>query len=116
MVVYPVILNPSFAILETNFITCKTKTTLYENILRTIIVIVTIVGGILSIGDFQKFMALAGSIICTPVSIMFPPLFHFKLYKGIQPAWRSFLDIAVLITGVVVALLILIFTLIPKSD
>ena len=109
---YPVVLNPAFKILESHFIQCVSHTYIYQNILRTFLVIVTVVVGVLSIGNFDTMLSLVGCAVCTPIALILPTLFHYQLYKGKQSSFRSFIDLFISILGTVLALVILIFTLI----
>ena len=77
-------LNPAFNIFESHFIRCETYSTLYQNIFRTLIVILTVVIGILSIGRFDDMLSLVGCAVCTPIALIFPSLFHFQIFKNIQ--------------------------------
>jgi len=116
IVVYPVQLNPAFRILEVNMLTCKDGKTAYTNVLRTVIVILTIAIGIASIGGFANLMALAGCVVCTPIALILPSLFHYKLFREKQSSFRSFIDIAVTFLGISLSLTILLFTVIADDD
>jgi amino acid permease len=112
IVVYPVVLNPAFRILEFHFIKCQQNAILWQNILRTSLVFITVVVGVLSIGKFDNLLSLVGCAVCTPIALIFPSLFHYKLYKDKQGWLRTFLDLFITIIGVLTSLIILIFTLI----
>ena len=112
IVVYPVQLNPAFVIFERNFIQCKNGKTSYENILRTSIVILTIGIGIASIGGFANLMALAACAVCTPIALIFPSFFHYKLFRSKQSTCRSIVDLFISFVGITLSLTILVFTFI----
>jgi proton-coupled amino acid transporter len=121
LTVYPVTLYPAFVILKNIFFkkndnniskTDCITTTIYENFLRTFIVIITITIGVYSIGRFDTLLALCGCAICTPVALILPSIFHFLLFKNNQSSFRNFLDITVAILGCSLSLSVLIFTII----
>lgn len=116
LIVYPVTLFPSFKILENNLFKSVApetfKRTCLENILRTVIVIITIVIGILSINRFDTVLALAGCAIMTPIAFIFPSFFHYRLYRKTQSTCRNILDLSITIFGILMSLTILVFTLI----
>lgn len=111
LVVYPVQLNPAFRILEHYFIKCEKNKLTYENMLRTTILLITVVIGIASIDKFANMMALAGCAVCTPVALIFPTLFHYRLFKEKQSKIRSFFDVSIFVIGIGLSLTILVFTL-----
>ena len=57
------------------------KTYMLENLLRSFIVLFTIIVGVLSIGRFDTLLALAGCGICTPIALIFPSIFHYLLFN-----------------------------------
>jgi proton-coupled amino acid transporter len=123
LVVYPVTLFPAFRIIEnlifkdikmiqdTSMFSCN-KTSNIQNLIRTGIVSITIVIGVLSINKFDQLLALAGSGIMTPIALILPSLFHYSLYKHKQPKFRSILDLTVAVTGIIFSLVVLVFTFI----
>ena len=112
IVVYPVQLYPAVKIFDNNFVKCKKNKILYGNIIRTIVVIITIVIGIASINKFANLMALAGCAVCTPIALIFPAIFHYKLFHKKQSYLRSIVDIFITFLGIGLSLTILIFTFI----
>jgi amino acid permease len=112
IVVYPVVLNPAFKILEFHFIKCQQNTILWQNILRTSLVFITVLVGVLSIGKFDNLLSIVGCAVCTPIALILPSLFHYKLFRYKQGWFRTFLDIFITIIGVLTSLIILVFTLI----
>jgi amino acid permease len=115
LVVYPNTLYPAFKILEFHlFKKVRRNSVKYflENLLRTTIVVSTVVVGVYSINRFDTLLALAGCSIMTPISLILPPLFHYKLFKTKQSSFRNFLDIFVTLIGCSLSITILIFTLI----
>ena len=112
LVVYPVQLNPAYRIFENNLIKSEENKILYGNIIRTSILILTIVIGISSIDKFATLMALAGCAVCTPIALILPTLFHFKLFNYKQSLLRSIIDILISVIGIGLSLTILVFTFI----
>lgn len=110
IVVYPVQLNPAFKIFEQNIIKCVNYKTTFENILRTTVLLLTVIIGIASIDKFANLMALAGCAVCTPIALIFPTIFHYKIFKGKQSCFRSFCDISITVLGIGLSLTILVFT------
>ncbi len=110
LVVYPVQLNPAYRIFDQYFIKCVNHKTFYENLMRTTILLITVIIGIASIDKFANLMALAGCAVCTPVALIFPTLFHYKLFKEKQSTLRSILDISISLAGIGLSLTILVFT------
>jgi len=49
--------------------------------------------------DFEKFVSLVGGFVATPLGIVFPPLFHYKLLA--KTFWAKALDLFIIICGVV---------------
>ncbi len=68
--------------------------------------------GIISIGKFENVIALAGSAISTPIALIFPTIFHYKLYKDKQSYFRSCVDLFITIFGMGLSITILTFTII----
>jgi amino acid permease len=114
IVVYPAVLNPAFTILENNiFGKIQTRAQdIKSKIMRSLIVLFTVVVGILSIGGFANLLSLLGCAICTPIALIFPTIFHWKLYKDKQPKWRNILDLSITAFGTLMALTVLVFTLV----
>jgi len=111
IVVFPVQLYPAFQILERFIIKCNYGKTLYENILRTTIVLGIIIIGIFSINRFADLMSLAGCAVCMPIALIFPSIFHFQLYKEEQGTFRNVVDILICIIGLGLSCTILTFTI-----
>jgi amino acid permease len=118
-VVYPVVLNPAFTIIESGAWgeINNRKKLIKSRILRTLIVAFTVIVGILSIGKFATMLSLVGCAVCTPIALIFPTIFHWKLYKDTQPKWRNILDLSITVFGTTMALTVLVFTFIsPNHD
>jgi len=81
-----------------------------DNLMRVVIVSGTITVGILSIGQFDILLALVGSGICCPISLILPTLFHYKIFKDEQSGLRSAFDIFVSLLGTGTSLTVLIVT------
>jgi amino acid permease len=75
-------------------------------------VIVTIVVGVTSINKFDTLMSLCGSVVCTPLAMIIPPILHYKLLNKKQSKFRNILDILVCIAGTLIAVSVLTMTLI----
>ncbi len=112
IIVYPITLYPGFKIFEKIFITCKQNEKIYQNILRVTIVTITIVIGVTSINKFEVLMALCGSVVCTPLAIIIPPIMHYRLLNKKQSKLRNIIDICVAIIGTGISITVLVFTLI----
>lgn len=110
---YPVVLYPSFTIINEFFlknIQSETKKYWLDTLIRIFIVIGTIIVGILSIGRFDTLLALVGSGVCCPIALIFPTLFHFQLFKNEQGGLKNFSDLFVCISGIIISITVLIFT------
>lgn len=81
-----------------------------DNLIRITIVFGTVTVGIFSIGKFDTLLALVGSGICCPISLIFPTLFHYKLFKEEQSSFRNAFDIFISLLGTGISLTVLIFT------
>jgi amino acid permease len=112
LVVYPVIINPSFKILENKLIKCENNRNLWTNVLRIFIVAFTILMGIVSIGKFDKILSLVGSGVSTPIALILPSLFHYRLYREKQGLFRNIMDLTIACVGFVVVFAVFIFTLV----
>jgi proton-coupled amino acid transporter len=107
VVVYPVMLYPAFKIFEFHFF----KKIFQQNIFRTVVALSTIGIGIGSIGNFDSLLAIVGSVLCTPLAVIFPALFHWILFKETQSVKRSFLDIIVFMLGCSISVIVFTFTI-----
>jgi len=113
LIVYPVVLYPSFKIIASYLLkNVENKNAKYwwENLLRLIIVIGTITVGILSIGKFDTLLSVIGSGVCCPISLIFPTLFHYSLFKNEQGKFWNCLDLFISVLGTLISLTVLIFT------
>jgi hypothetical protein len=111
IIVYPVTLFPAFQILEGKLLLCDIMKDIWQKYIRSVIVIVTIIVGILSIGSFANMLALVGSGICTPIGLVLPSLFHFLIFKSKQSYLRSIIDLTVSLIGVILIIVIALFTI-----
>ena len=141
IIVYPVVLYPSFQILTRIFCTSgdpilsskeikdphntnensnqvapqqrmSLKRLIMENSMRIIIVCGTIAVGVLSINKFDTMISLVGCGICTPIAFIFPSIFHYLLFKDKQSKTRNIMDILATCLGITISIVVLIFTLI----
>ena len=112
IIVYPITLYPAFKIFEKSFLTCKKNEKLYFNVIRIVIVIITIIVGVTSINRFDVLMALCGSVVCTPLAMIIPPIFHYRLLNKKQSRIRNIIDILVAVLGTGISITVLVFTLI----
>lgn len=116
MIVYPVTLYPGFLILNRTIMgNSKNKSLKYhfDTFLRIIVVIITVLIGIYSIGRFDTLLAIVGSAACCPISLIFPTLFHYMIFKNEQNFIRSFFDLFIFLLGIILSLAVLFFTLFP---
>jgi amino acid permease len=67
--------------------------------------------GIMSIGKFEKFIALVGSGISTPIALILPSLFHYRLFKDKQSRLRNIMDLTIAALGFATVFTVSIFTL-----
>jgi proton-coupled amino acid transporter len=81
-----------------------------ENILRVMIVTLTVVVGVFSINRFDTLLALAGCAVCTPIALIFPSVFHFLLFKSSQSKFRNCVDLSIAFLGISLSLTVLTFT------
>jgi proton-coupled amino acid transporter len=130
LIVYPVQLFPAFIILENIFFKSgksdklkrmssvdnlqakPVKGTLSENLLRVVIVLITVSIGVYSIKRFDTMLSLVGCGICTPVALILPSIFHYRLFKSTQSRMRNFFDLSCAILGITLSLTVLVFTVI----
>jgi proton-coupled amino acid transporter len=119
LIVYPVQLNPAFVILENMFFEKlkereekTSKRITIENMMRIVIVTSALAIGIYSINKFDTMLSLVGCVVCTPLALIFPSFFHYKLLKDKQTTFRNFADITICILGIILSITVLIFTII----
>jgi amino acid permease len=87
----------------------------FDTIMRIFIVILSILIGIFSIGRFDTLLALVGGVVLCPISLIFPTLFHFLIFKKEQSVIRSFFDLLIFGFGIILSLTVLVFTIFPIS-
>ncbi|XP_013395814.1 amino acid transporter AVT3B isoform X1 [Lingula anatina] len=97
---YPVMMFPVMNILEKRFLP-KAKEKLWQgNLLR--LFVVTLTGLIvLAIPNFANLMALVGASCCTLLAFILPGLFHLQIFKGSITRWQKFVDIFLIVLGIV---------------
>jgi proton-coupled amino acid transporter len=113
-----VALYPSFLILNRTFIKKSSNNIIkynFDTIIRIFIVIISIFIGIFSIGRFDTLLALVGGVVLCPISLIFPTLFHFLIFKKDQSIIRSFFDLFIFSFGIILSLTVLVFTIFPIS-
>ncbi|KAL3231201.1 Vacuolar amino acid transporter 3 [Nakaseomyces bracarensis] len=54
--------------------------------------------------DLDKFVSLVGSFACVPLIYIYPPMLHYKAFKGIVKPFHLWLDILLLSIGIIVML------------
>jgi amino acid permease len=52
-----------------------------------------------AVPDFDRVMAIMGSALCCPISILLPALFHLRLLRGQLSLVATCLDYVILVTG-----------------
>jgi solute carrier family 36 (proton-coupled amino acid transporter) len=96
---FPLMMNPVYEIVERRF--CNSKYCLW---LRWLLVLVVSLVAFL-VPNFADFLSLVGSSVCVILSFVFPALFHFLVFKD-ELGWRCLvLDGAIMVFGIVVAVL-----------
>jgi len=111
IVVYPVMLYPAFMIFDLHFFKGNYQT-LKQNMFRTFVVLCTIVIGIASIGNFDSLLALVGSVLCTPLAVIFPSIFHFIIFKDSQSKLRSSIDLFFFFLGCSISIVVFTLTIV----
>ncbi|KAJ2957556.1 hypothetical protein NQZ79_g6733 [Umbelopsis isabellina] len=76
-----------------------------KNALRTALLTLALVVAWAASSQLDKFISLLGSVCCSPLSLIFPPLFHYK--AAAQHRWQKILDLGLVFTGIIA----MIFTL-----
>ncbi|RUS18205.1 transmembrane amino acid transporter protein-domain-containing protein [Endogone sp. FLAS-F59071] len=71
-----------------------------KNALRIGVVVACMVIAYLGLSDLDKFISLIGSVCCTPLSFIFPPLFHLKAVAKTRT--EKILDIMLCTFGIIV--------------
>ncbi|OZJ03053.1 hypothetical protein BZG36_03775 [Bifiguratus adelaidae] len=79
-----------------------------KNLLRISIVCVTLCVAYFGASDLDKFVSLIGSVCCTPLSLIFPPIFHLKAVA--HKPWQIGMDIALVIFGLVCMIFTMLIT------
>ncbi|CAO3624842.1 unnamed protein product [Mucor fragilis] len=98
----PLQLFPAIRIVENGLFTRSGKynntVKWQKNVFRFVSVLICACIAIGGSGDLDKFVSLVGSLACTPLCFVFPPLFHLK---ACAKSWRQkAVDIAILIFGI----------------
>ena len=112
IVVYPVMLYPAFIIFDFHFFSNGNNKIFKQNLFRTFAVVGTILIGIASIGKFDTLLALVGSVLCTPLAVIFPSMFHFLIFRKIQSNFRNMIDLLMFGVGCSISLVVFTFTVI----
>ncbi|CAO3665708.1 unnamed protein product [Umbelopsis vinacea] len=76
-----------------------------KNALRSSLLMLALVIAWAASSHLDKFISLLGSICCSPLSLIFPPLFHYK--AAAHHRWQKVLDLTLAFTGIIA----MIFTL-----
>lgn len=76
-----------------------------KNALRTALLTLALVVAWAASSQLDKFISLLGSVCCSPLSLIFPPLFHYK--AAAQHRWQKILDLTLVVAGIMA----MIFTL-----
>ena len=97
---FPLCIYPANIIFESYLYPNMPKTKkrqMYKNISRTLLVIF-VLGFTVLVGDkTSSFLAILGSVSCTPVAFTFPALFHYKLIA--KTSTQKFIDILILLVS-----------------
>ena len=104
-------LYPAFMIFDLHFFNTGENKNLKQNGFRTFVVLGTIALGIASIGNFDNMLALFGSVLCTPLGLILPPIFHYQTFKSSQSGSRSIFDLLFFLIGCSISVVVFTFTI-----
>lgn len=76
------------------------KRQMFKNMLRSLIVFFVVCMTIMLKDKFDKFLAILGSVTCTPMAFTFPALFHLKACAETLP--QKLLDIFIIVISVAI--------------
>ena len=111
---YPLVIYPANMVLESYiFVSMKNKSTLrtwLKNIYRGIMVAFTITVAIFFDKTLDKFLALLGSVACTPIAFMLPALFHLKLVA--KTFTEKLIDWLLVVFSIIIMFVTSIYTII----
>ena len=82
---YPLQLHPASIIIESYIFKGMPKSPKrmwLKNLLRTILVMFTVIFCLSLQNSLDKFISVLGSLACTPISFTLPCIFHLKLYEN----------------------------------
>ncbi|KAI8582122.1 hypothetical protein K450DRAFT_229112 [Umbelopsis ramanniana AG] len=69
-----------------------------KNGLRISLLLLTLVVAWAASQQLDKFISLLGSVCCSPLSLIFPPLFHYKV--AAHKRWQKIMDLTLATAGV----------------
>ncbi|KAG2180396.1 hypothetical protein INT44_003400 [Umbelopsis vinacea] len=69
-----------------------------KNSLRISLLLLTLVVAWAASSQLDKFISLLGSVCCSPLSLIFPPLFHYKV--AAHKRWQKIMDLTLATAGV----------------
>ena len=87
----------------------SSKRTWLKNLLRSFIVVFSIVLAYSFAESLDKFMSVIVSITATPVAFIFPPLFHYKLIA--ESTISKVIDLGIVVFGIAVIIFNSAFTI-----
>ena len=85
------------------------KRNIYENITRTLHVLVTIVVAIIAGDNLNNFLSLLGSGACIHIAFTLPALFHYKICAKTEK--EKFIDISLICVAVLLSFFCTCFTI-----
>lgn len=103
MLSFPLFLFPAVNILEGALLKKPTgvsgKNTLHKNIVRSTVVLMTLIIAIGGAANLNVFVSLVGAFCCVPLSFIYPPLFYYLLFPN-RSRWSKALDLLVVTIGI----------------
>jgi len=122
LLAYPVTLYPAIRIIEPRIFKDKKSRsiTLKKNLLRTGLVLFTGVAAIGGSDQFDNFIGLIGGLACVPLTLIYPALFHLKIFKPYELSprekWENYIIIVLGTLGCLATTISCIYQWISQSD
>jgi len=86
------------------------KRTYLKNLSRTVVSFIGVATCLGVAGDVDKFISLAGTVACTPISFFLPAMFHLKLSGDLTKTQR-YIDIGIIVLSILILIFCTGFTL-----
>ena len=115
---YPLTAYPANIIIESYIFKEKLKSsksrTLLRNVSRSAVSLIGLAICILIGKSVDKFISLSGTLTCTPIGLMLPAIFHYKLTNPTKNGKR--LDIFIIVVSIAIQIFCTAFTLYTWND